>query len=1073
VNAGSVPAPTSAPTAPRPPAGPAAIARAAEVGARVRCTLDGPVPAFAVLTGQSLLRGRHSPAVWGAALRALHDGAAGDGAWAVCADVSDVAALPGALEHWGAGRVAVGVHLFLPRCAYGDEDDADASRALVVARDAAAYARLCRLCSWRCEHPARWASFLRGAPCATPWDDLVVLVDDAAWIRRLRALGARAHWRAHDRPARVPGDLARDGVRAVAVPSLAWLEDADRSLAPVLAAIRTGTTVAATAGAADGFASLAELAALPRRFAGFESQLRRGRALLAACTAFRDHDGDRPRWHVPPAPVVDADADDELRRLAEAGIPARYGDGEIPAVRARLEHELAVIRDTRFAGYVLTVHDLARGRTTCGRGSGAGSLVCYLLGITNVDPIRYRLLFERFLTRERRDPPDIDVDFPWDERDEVIAAALSRYGRDRAAMVATHQQLTAKAALREVARAHGFDDGAISSMRDRLRDRRRFGLAFDDEAPWPEIRAAAAALDGQPHHYGLHPGGVVITGAPIRELTVVHPAAKTIAGAAVPTIAWEKDGAEAMGLVKIDLLGNRSLAVIRDCVDDLRADGVRIPRDAWLHPDEDPATRALVARGATMGCFYIESPATRQLQAKAGSGDFDRLVVHSSIIRPAAMRWIDTYLARLHEHRRSGRMRAEWFPHPALAGLLSESYGVLSYQEDVMVVCRELAGFSDPEANRVRKVLGSWGAGEVDRLAPLRARFFAGCRDRGVARAVADEVWAMVESFTGYSFCKAHSASYAMVSFQCAYLKAHHPAHFLARVIANGGGFYAPAAYAEEARRLGVAIRAPCVQRGGAATRAEGPGAIRCGLQLVEGLGEGGIAAILAARRERPFAGLGDLRHRARLDVEQLRALLDAGALDALLPDLDDARRAWLVAAVARRTRRAAAAGAGAQTSLALLPGPGPGADPVPPPLPPVDPRERAWRQYRALGGILPAHHPLLLHDPPRRRVRARDVSAARAGETVSVIGIEITSKQVAATIRRDRRGRELPAPREEPMGFVTLEDETGLVETVWFPEVYRRYGPLLAGARPLRVTGMIAAPFGCPNLEVRRVEEM
>ncbi|MFW5858799.1 MAG: DNA polymerase III subunit alpha [Planctomycetota bacterium] len=1018
---------------------------------RLRARIAGrPLPLLAVRSTYSLLRGVVPPAAWGRALAGLYP-PAHRGPWAVLADHDDLLGLPACSAAWGHERVAVGATLVLP--------GAEGPRLLLIlAPERSGYARLCTLLSWRHEAAADWRAWLRSdAPPPLALDGLVCLIDDVAWGERLRRGGAEVYWRNHIRPQRCPSGFA-----AVAAPLLTHLSETTRPVEPVLAAMANGTTLPPRPPPGRG-ACLSQLPAILDAYAGREDQLARGQALLARCRHVPGAPVDGvPPLHLPPSRW--ADAPRLLRRLARAGACRRYGRPLSAAVAARLDHELGVIIAKGFAGYLLCVFELARGRRTCGRGSGAASLVCYCLGLTNVDPIRYRLVFERFLAPERIDPPDLDIDFPWDERDAVLAAAVHTYGRAHVAMVVTHNRLNERGALREVARVFGLSDHVISNVLDDLRLRRRFGAADAAEPPerappWPAILATAAAVRGAPRHLGLHCGGVVITPEPIRELVPVHDAAKRLAdGSPVPAIAWEKDGAEAMGLVKIDLLGNRSLAVIRDALADLREDGVVIDTARW-RPEDDPATRRLVATGATMGCFYIESPAMRQLQAKVGSGSFDRLVVHSSIIRPAANRWIATYLERHHHHRRTGRFEDDWFVHPCLRELLSETYGIISYQEDVMLVAQRMAGFDSAGANALRKALGK--ADTARRLAALSDAFHAGCRERGVEPAAAAAVWDMITSFSGYSFCKAHSASYAMVSFQCAWLKAHHPAHFLARVIANEGGFYHPTAYVEEARRCGVAIRGPDVGSSGWATRREGMGAIRLGLQLVAGLGQEAARRICAARAQAPFTGLRDLRHRCRLGSDELRALFAAGALDRLVAPQDIAARAWIVATVAREQLPPAG---GAQTRLAL--GQPDAGDPRPPPLPSVDPVEHARRRHAALG-LLPERHPFaVLWDLPDRRWRCAAITVACAGARVGVIARCITRKQVVATCEREG-----PAPRREPMAFVTLEDESGLLETVWFPEAYRRYGRLLEEAdAPLAVSGRVQVDHGCVALMVESV---
>jgi DNA polymerase-3 subunit alpha/error-prone DNA polymerase len=1074
-----------------------------DLGTRLQRAWAGlPLPLIAVQTHFSLLEGTASPGAWGEVLAAWHGAALppspdrrggnhpggasavavaeallanppavratagppdvllsqgvgqgvgpGVGVLAALADRDDLLGLPATLTAWGRQRTAVGATL----CCHAQE-------VVALAPTAAAYAALCTWLSRRHDHEQ----------ALPPLRGLRVLVREAALGAWLAAAGAEVFWRAEARPV-----TDQPPFPVVAVPLLTHIEH-DRVAAPVLRAIRERGTISRAPGRSH---ALAELLAMPAAYRGYEAQLTASAAWREAAWAVP---ASAPQTlHLPPLPpaLAACDADAELRRLAEAGIPQRYGAHPPPAVRVRLEYELAVITGKRFASYIVTVHAIVRGRRTCGRGSAASSLVVYLLGITNVDPLRWNLLFERFLSPERVDPPDIDVDFPWDERDDVLAWIVGTFGSQRVGMVATHQHLSGNGALREAARAHGLPDTAITMVGQQLHDLRRYGMSRSGESssgesstgenhdsqpsslpePWPAVLAAAAHLRGAPRHVGVHCGGVVITRGPLTELVVVHPAAKTVAADdapegrfAMPTIAWEKDGAEELGLVKIDILGNRSLAVIRDCLADLRALGDDV--EATWQPLSDSATSALLARGETIGCFYVESPAMRQLQAKVGDGSFERLVVHSSIIRPAGMAFINVYIAR-HHHLRSGLPpEPDWYPHPALAELVSESYGVLSYQEDVMLVAQRMASFSPGEANRLRKALGR--ADTAERLAQQVGAFVAGCRAQGIADAVIDLVWRMISSFAGYSFAKAHSASYAMVSMQCAWLKAHHPAVFLARVIANEGGFYRRSAYVEEARRLGLTILPPCVQLGQWATHAE-HGAIRLGLHCVSGLSR---ATALAIRREQGFTGVRDLLQRTPCASDELTALLEAGALERLLAALTPAQRAWTVAIVGGeqvgvRTRR----GQQGQLMIALLGA----ADPLPPDLPAIPASVIAQRRWQRLGA-LPEAHPLCLRSfrrrPPRRAV---DIPQLPSGSYVAFIAQVITRKTVNAVYH------EADGLRTADMAFVTLEDETAVVETTWFPETFKRYAALLERGEPLLITGTVERSWGLASIAVRHV---
>ena len=396
---------------------------------------------------------------------------------------------------------------------------------------------------------------------------------------------------------------------------------------------------------------------------------------------WRMHWGD---WVMPrPLGPADQDLDEELRARVREGLPRRYPQ-VTPNYRARLEQELDLIRRKRFAGYFLAVHDLvreARATRTCGRGSGAASIVSYLLGITNVDPIAANLMFERFLSDARTDPPDLDIDFAWDERDEVIASVFRRYGRERVAMVANHVLLP--------------DPGRPARRGPGPRPAR--GGAQDPGPLRPGLGRGPAGHPGPPR-LGRHPGpGPGAGGAlppalgasraapssPRAPCGTTCPSEPAPAKEGVSITAWDKDGIEDYGLVKIDLLGNRSLAVVRDALEEL---GERAPEPLHWQPRLDPATQDLLARGDSMGVFYVESPAMRQLQQRVGKGDFETLVIHSSLIRPAANRWIDTYVKR-------SRGEEAYVPaHPVLGALLSESFGVLVYQEDVVRVGMAMAG---------------------------------------------------------------------------------------------------------------------------------------------------------------------------------------------------------------------------------------------------------------------------------------------------------------------------------------------------------------------------------------------
>ncbi len=735
-----------------------------------------------------------------------------------------------------------------------------------------------------------------------------------------------------------------------------------------------------------------------------------------------------------------------LRAAAYEGARKRYGELS-EAVVKRLEHELAIISEMGFSGYFLIVADIVgQSPRTCGRGSGAASLVAYCLGITNVCPVKHNLYFERFLNPGRKDAPDIDVDFAWDERDDVIAAVLSKYA-GRAALVANHVCFKPRMAVRETARVFGLtereigkvvdglsgfshgDDDAGLGLQDRIAALPRMQKNIDFPEPWPEILGIAERLIGLPRYLSVHPGGVVITPEAIDAYVPVQNAPKGVA-----VVQWEKDAVEDAGLVKIDLLGNRSLGVIRDAVADIHENGIAFDERRWA-PEDDEATRKALAAGNTMGCFYIESPAMRLLQQKAGVGDFGHLVIHSSIIRPAANEVIQEYLRRLHG--------GDWTPiHPLAADVLGETFGLMVYQEDVSRVAVGIAGFSHSEADGLRKVMA-----KKDRQHHLRdyfERFYAGARNRGVNDADIERIWRMIMSFSGYSFCKPHSASYARVSFQAAYLKTHFPAEFMAAVISNQGGFYSPFAYVSEARRLGVTIMPPDVEK--SRTRWTGrKDFLRVGFLSIKDLSEATRNRIIKTRQKARFTSAPDFFERVAPDDAEARALIHCGALDCFHPHQHRPALLWQYSAWRKKRRRQA-------IEPALFADPAP---PAAPNLPEDDPTQRLRREFAVLGFLCDRHPMTLFEDRLQavHTVKAADVPK-HLGRRVRFAGWLITGKTVAT-----KKG--------DPMQFVTFEDDTGLVETTFFPKAHRRFCRLLDYGRPFLLSGKVESNWGAATLTV------
>lgn len=864
------------------------------------------------------------------------------------------------------------------------------------------YAELCRMLT----------DLAHGRPGQPP-RACALLAETLEGLELLAREGFQAALLAHGRNQRETAEALRRGLAVAAPQVLRFRKAAGLELHRLKRAMATRSTLARTEPLWDPRDAAVDRASWEARFPAAEPRAALGTAvLLERVAGWRMHWGE---WVMPtPLGPDDQDLDAELASRARAGIPGRYPAPDA-AVASRLALELDLIRDKRFAGYFLAVHDLIRaaGATrTCGRGSGAASIVSYLLGITNVDPIASRLMFERFLSQARLDPPDLDIDFAWDERDAVIASVFARYGQERVAMVANHVFFQPRGALRDVALACGRPESELKTLARLLRGWDEGLRGIRDQPAWAGILARAEALQGHFHQLSVHPGGTVITPGPLWHHVPTQPAP---AKAGVAITAWDKDGVEDYGLVKIDLLGNRSLAVVRDALAEL---GARAPAPPHWRPQEDPATRDLLARGDSMGVFYVESPATRQLQQRVGRGDFETLVIHSSLIRPAAHHWIDTYVRR-------ARGEEAYAPsHPALGALLSDSYGVLVYQEDVVRVGMELAGWSHPEADQLRKLLGK---SDCARKLPLfEARFREGCALQGIPAPVVDEVWDMVRTFRGYSFCKPHSASYARVSFESAWIKAHHPAVFFAAVITHQGGYYPAIAYLGDARRHRLVVRGPDVNRSRWAYAAEGEQGLRVGLMAVQGARREEVLGLLEEReRHGPYRDLEELLARAPLSVPTAEALGSGGAFDLWAPDGDRTRLLW--------------------TRLGGVP---PGVRPRP-----TDPFDRAALEMELLGLTLELH-PAALQRARHGGAPDRAEAVARPGRQLRFWALVVAEKTV-----RTEKG--------EPMQFLTFEDETALCEAVAFPDAYRRRRRPLRVGDVLPVAGRSTRQDGLAILEV------
>ena len=744
-----------------------------------------------------------------------------------------------------------------------------------------------------------------------------------------------------------------------------------------------------------------------------------------------------------------ADEGAELRRRAEEGLEKRIKDHGLTLgfsedeYRERLAFELDVISRMNYAGYFLIVADFiqwakARGIPVGpGRGSGAGSLVSYALTITDLDPIRFGLLFERFLNPERVSMPDFDVDFCQDRRDEVIRYVQERYGREQVAQIITFGSLQARGVMRDVGRVLEMPYGQVDricklipinptnpvTLARAIEGEPRLQEARKED---PRVKRAfdiALKLEGLHRHASTHAAGIVIGDRPLVELVPLYRDPKSNTPATQFNMKW----VEAAGLVKFDFLGLKTLTVIDTAVKLLSARGITI--DINSIPLDDPAPYEMISHGDTVGVFQIESTGMRKALADMRPDRFEDIIALVALYRPGPMANIPTYNARKH-----GREKPDYI-HPKLETVLRETFGVIVYQEQVMQAAQLLAGYSLGEADLLRRAMGKKIRSE---MRAQRARFVSGAVERGVERAQADAIFDLLERFAEYGFNKSHAAAYALVAYQTAYLKAHYPVEFLAASMTlDRDNTDKLAEFRREADRLGIAVEAPSVNLSGenfGAAQGTGQGRIIYALAAIKGVGAHAVEAIVKARGETPFADLADFAARidARaLNKRTLECLAAAGAFDCLEPN-----RARAFAAVDAMLAYAQRRVADATSGQRQLFGGGPARATIHvPEATPWLPAERLKREYDAIGFFL-SGHPLDDYAAALARLRVQpwaDFSrAVRSGASAGRLAATVVSR----TERRIKSGSK--------MGIIGLSDPTGHFEAVVFAEGLAQFRDLL-----------------------------
>ncbi len=901
----------------------------------------------------------------------------------------------------------------------------------VFVRNGIGFSRLCKLLSER----SRDSSFDYIAALTQNSQGLILASSSPAILDRLGQTNSCLYAAVSPRSLTSVTTARRLKIPLIALEDATFLQEEDREVHTVLRAIATSKTVGTLSeGDQEGKGGvLLDPEAYQQAFKSWPEALSATEAVAQMCLA----DPFSGELIFPDYQTPDGNVQKELRKRVFCGAEKRYGELSDATV-GRIEYELDIIDRKGFAAYFLVMHDIvAMSSRTCGRGSAAASIVSYALGITNVDPIAYNLYFERFLSMARLDPPDIDVDFAWDERSGVFETVFERFGREHCARVANHNCFRLRSAIRETARCYGIPDSQITRTEHLLF---ASGLAQVPDPLWHTICSIATRMKGLPKELSMHCGGLVITPKPVS-----HYAPVGLSRDGYPLLSWEKEGTEAAGFVKIDLLGNRSLAVIRDALANLKEQGISINELTW-RPAEDPLTIAALAQGDSMGVFYIESPAMRQLQKKTGRGDFDHIVIHSSIIRPAANKYISEYVERL-----KGK---PWNPlHPRLAYILNETYGILCYQEDVSKTAVALANFNETDADALRKVIAKKAGGS--KLARYEQQFFEGCKTNGIEEEKVKEVWSMMLSFDGYSFCKPHSASYAMVSFQSAYLRVHYPAAFMAAVLSNQGGYYRAHAYISEARRMGLDISGPDINQSKISYHAEGQTLV-VGFMAISNLSRSAMQALIGERQQGGrFLSLEDVSFRLSIKRDDFVVLVSAGCCDSLAPSTPRSEQLKRLLVTNRGTE---AYGQGDLFSNHRMP------PLLKTPLMQGSVKrteDELHREYETLG-FLRSFHPLILWSKflsPLKRIHACDLDMY-VDRQVHLIGWQVTQKEVMT-----KEGQN--------MSFVSFEDETALYETVLFPDMYARYYSFLCTQWPLEVFGVVQDDQGAKYVQIQYLRQI
>ena len=950
-------------------------------------------------------------------------------------------------------------------------DLADGASVLVYPTDRPAYARLCRLLSLGKKRGGK-------AKCILAWEDLAaaaegmmaVLVPDVAddvcalSLRRMREIFGRDaslaltlrrrpndQLRLHD----LANLAARLGVATVATNDVLYHLPGRRLLQDVVTCIRHGCTIDDAGFRRERHADryLKPPEEIARLFPRYPQAIARAVEIAERCRFSLD----QLAYQYPEEKAFpDLSPQQALTKLTWEGAAGRYPQGVPEKVRRALDHELGLIARLRYAPYFLTVNSIvrfarSRGILCQGRGSAANSAVCYVLGITAIDPAHSDLLFERFVSEERREPPDIDVDFEHERRETVIQWVYETYGRDRAALCAVVTRYRAKGALRDVGKALGLPEDLIKTLSSQIWGWSRDGVTVEQAEGLNlnlEDRRLRLTLDlarlliGTPRHLSQHPGGFVLTHDRLDELVPIEPAAM----ADRQVIEWDKDDIDALQFMKVDCLALGMLSCMKRGFDLLAQHKGRV-MDLATIPQDDPATYRMIAKADTIGVFQIESRAQMAMLPRLKPEKFYDLVIQVAIVRPGPIQgdMVHPYL-----HRRAHPEEPVDYPSPALREVLKKTLGVPLFQEQAMRVAIVGAGFTPSEADELRRSMATFK--HTGGVSAFAEKLVGGMVANGYTQDFAERTFRQLEGFGSYGFPESHAASFALVAYASSWLKCHHPEVFCAALLnAQPMGFYAPAQIVRDAQAHGVAVRPACVNasRWDCTLESEGGGrfAVRLGCRMIRGLANLHAARLVAARGGQAFSGIDDLWRRAEIPSAALVKLAEA---DAFLPSLGLPRREALWALKGLRDAplplfAAAAAREAVEPAIALNP---------------MTPGAEVVEDYGHVGLSLRAH-PLsfLRHDLVARRIRpCAEATALKDGRRAALAGLILV--------------RQKPATATGVV-FVTIEDETGIANLVVWRDVYENHRRILLTARMIAARGKVQREGEVVHIVVDRIEDL